>query len=112
MLAFMGFFLASLVLYEFSQSMLWTHNYASYWPFKFLFVSLVAVTGIVISAVLEECVIAQLTVRSRAAFSCYTSVVRANYVTLGLILLVAALKVLPERWNSPHFLVTSPDRFW
>jgi hypothetical protein len=32
--------------------------------------------------------------------------VRANYVTLGLALLVAALKVLPQRLRAPHFIVS------
>ncbi len=34
----------------------------------------------------------------------YASVFRANYITLGVTLLVAALQMLPRRWHAPQFL--------
>jgi len=106
MFAFAGFSVASMVLYYTAQGMLETNNYRAYWAFKFTFVTLVAGTGIVISAVLEECVIAGFTRKSPRQASFYASVFRANYVTLGAILLVAAVKILPQRLQSPHFITT------
>jgi hypothetical protein len=64
-----------------------------------------ACTGIIISAVLEECVIARLSRKLYGNISFYTPVLRANYVTLAVILLVAALEMLPKRLNAPHFIV-------
>jgi hypothetical protein len=106
MLAFGAFSIASMVLYYTTQDMLSADNYRAYWIFKFIFVTLVACTGIIISAVLEECIIAWLARKSPGHLSFYVSVFRANYVTLGAILLVAAVKILPQRLHSPHFITT------
>ena len=105
-LAFMAFFFVSAVMYGLAQGALDNNSYGRYWIFKFLFVTLVACTGIVISAVLEECVVARLSRKSLGKLFFYTSVFRANYMTLGIILLVAALEMLPKRLHSPHFIVS------
>lgn len=77
----------------------------AYWAIKLLYVTLLAVTGLLMSSLLEEAVIARLARPTLGNTSFFHSVVRANYVTLGFILLVAAIKILPSRWNSPNFLV-------
>lgn len=105
-LFFVGFFIASMVLFVTAESVLHTRNYASYWILKFCFVTLVACTGIVISAVLEESVIARLSRKSLGNQSFYSSVFRANYITLSMILLVAAVKILPQRLRSPDFIAS------
>jgi hypothetical protein len=109
MLAFIGFCIASSILYALAEGVLSARNYQTYWIFKFVFVTLVACTGIIISAVLEECVIAGLSKKSTGNLSFYTPVFRANYITLGAILLVAALKILPKRLHSPNFITTWLD---
>lgn len=106
MVAFAMFHVASMFLYGFTQVALDNRNHAGYWILKFLFVSLVAGTGIVISAVLEEGVIARLSARSGGNVSFHASVIRANYVTLATILLVAAVAMLPRRLRSPGFLTS------
>jgi len=104
-LAFFAFVCAAYVLYFLAEMVLnGAGSYSGYWLFKFLFVTLVASTGIVISAVLEECIIARLSRPRTGPVSFFTSVLRANYLTLGVILLVAALAILPKRLQSPHFL--------
>jgi hypothetical protein len=105
-LAFTGIFILSVILFGFAGGELESRNYAGYWVTKFIFVTLVACTGMVISAVLEEYAIAQLTRRTHANQSFYVSVFRANYITLGCVLLVAALQILPQRLNAPHFIVS------
>ena len=63
-------------------------------------------TGILISAVLEECVIARLSRHAHGNVSYYTPVLRANYLTLAIVLLVAALEMLPRRLNAPNFIAS------
>jgi hypothetical protein len=105
-LLFTGVFIVSMLLYESAANVLGDRHYAAYWAVKFAFVTLVACTGICISAVMEEYVIAQGTKKTHASQSFYTSVFRANYITLVVILSVAALQMLPKRWNAPHFIVS------
>ncbi|MEI8291470.1 MAG: hypothetical protein WCH99_18525 [Verrucomicrobiota bacterium] len=105
-LAFTVFFMLSVVLHESAGDVLGDRHYAAYWAIKFTFVTLVACTGICISAVMEEFVIARCTQKTHAGQSFYTSVFRANYITLGIILLVAALQMLPKRLHAPHFIVS------
>lgn len=112
LLSFVAFCFLSIALHVLAGTVLEGRNYAGYWMLKFLFVTLVATSGIVLSAVLEECVIAELT-RKRASDSSYfTSLFRANYVTLGVVLLVAALRILPERLRSPHFITGWLGDLW
>jgi hypothetical protein len=65
-LAFTGFFILSVVLFGLAGGQLEGRNYGSYWLIKFIFVTLVACTGMAISAVLEEYVIAQFTRKTHA----------------------------------------------
>ena len=106
MLIFVGLYIASIFLYIKAHELLSGRNYEAYWLFKFLFVTLVACTGIVISAVLEESVVSDLARKSKGSLYFYTPVFRANYVTLGVILLVSAITMLPKRFHAPHFIVT------
>ncbi|MEO6182844.1 MAG: hypothetical protein ABIP71_07060 [Verrucomicrobiota bacterium] len=105
-LGFIGFFFISVLLYGLAGSAIKGHSFAGYWVLKFLFVALVACTGIIISAVLEECVIARLARNAHGNLSFFTSVFRANYITLGIVLFVITLEMLPKRLNSPNFLVS------
>jgi hypothetical protein len=105
-LAFIAFFFVSLVTFGLAGNALENHSYPTYWLLKFLFVAMAAGTGILISAVLEECVIARLARKSQGNTSFYTPVLRSNYATLVVILLVAALEILPKRLNAPHFVVS------
>ena len=112
MLAFVAFFIVSMLLYWLAESALSGRNYVSYWALKLLFAALVACSGIAISAVLEESVIADLAKRSSTAlsgWSFYAPVFRANYITLGLVLLVVAVQVLPERMNAHRFILIGMD---
>lgn len=103
---FMLFFYLSMVLYYIAGKALDSGSYVEYWFFKFFFVTMVAGTGILISTVLEEGVIANLARGVHGNISFYKSVWRSNYVTLCFILLVAALQTLPRRIASPHFLAS------
>ena len=96
----------SVVLFELAGSALAARSFVHYWIFKFIFVAMAAGTGILISAVLEECVIARLSRRAHGNVSYYTPVLRANYLTLAIVLLVAALEMLPRRLNAPNFIAS------
>jgi hypothetical protein len=108
-LAFTGCFIVSAGLFALAQVALDGNKFVAYWLLKFLFVTAAAAAGIVLSAVMEECVIAWLARRSNASQSFYASVFRANYITLGAVLLVAAVRMLPARLNSPHFITSWLD---
>jgi hypothetical protein len=109
---FVVFSVLSIALYGRAATVLNQNNYPEYWVFKFLFVTLVACGGIIMSAVLEECVIAGMARGSARNVSFYASVFRANYITLGLILFVAAIRMLPERLRSPDFISSLLEDLW
>ena len=112
MIAFVLFFVASMIFYGFAQSFLENRDHANYWFVKLLFATLVACTGIVMSAVLEESVIAGLATKSAGHLSFYTPVFRANYITLGAILFITAVSTIPTRLRSPGFLIGWLDQIW
>lgn len=102
---FMGFFAISVVLFGFAGKALDDRSYVAYWMLKFVFVALATSSGIIISAVLEETVIARITRRQHCGDNFFTSVFRANYITLTIVLLFVAGQMLPQRLKSPNFLV-------
>jgi len=110
-MAFVGFFFISILIFQMAEAALSDKNFGLHWMFKFLFVTLVASTGIVISAALEECVVARLSLKTYGNMFFYRSVVRANYVTLALVLSVAAVKILPARLKAPHFIASWFESF-
>lgn len=107
--AFTGFFFLSAVLFALAGTALDGDKFVAYWLLKFFFVTVAAGTGIVLSAVMEEGVIAWLERTSITSQSFYPSVFRANYITLGAVLLVAAVRILPDRLRSPHFITSWLD---
>ncbi len=109
--AFILLYVISVALYLTAQIAQENHRYADYWLRKFLFAALVGSTGIVLSAVLEEGFIATAWHRGTTpSISYYTSVLRANYLTLILVLLVAAIHILPARWHAPGFILGSAPK--
>jgi hypothetical protein len=105
-LAFVVFFFVSVALFEFASSSLDGNSFVSYWFFKFVFVAMVACTGILISTVMEESIIARLAHKSQKNASFFPPVLRANYITLVAILFVAAVQMLPRRLHAPNFIVS------
>ena len=106
---FILLFVLSIILYEFAGTAVGNRNFGTYWVLKFAFVTMVAMSGIIISAVLEECVIANITSKTKPAANYFTAVFRANYITLGIVLFFAAMQMLPKRLHSPGFLATWLD---
>lgn len=80
------------------------YQLGTYWASKLVAVTIVAAMGLLVSTLLEESVIAHLATRQLPLAAFYESVFRANYLTLGGALLVAAIKSLPERMKDPGFL--------
>jgi hypothetical protein len=104
--AFTFTYLASLTMFSMASEVADPRHAAQYWLLKFLFTTSAVLLGLAISAVLEEYAIARLAAKSVGRSSFYTSVIRANYVTLGFVLLVAAIQTLPRRLHSPGFLIS------
>jgi len=109
--AFTGTFFGSIVMFIMAEGALDGRQFATYWLLRLIFTGTAVCLGMGISAVLEEYAIAGLARKAQAQVSFYTSVIRANYITLGLVLLVAAGHMLPRRLHAPHFLVSWFETF-
>lgn len=105
-LGFLVVFFISVWTFAIAEQALADRSYSEYWALKFLFVTLAASTGIVISVVLEEYAIGKFSQHKHGEITFFRPVVRANYITLGLVLLVAALQMLPRRLDAPNFIVS------
>jgi hypothetical protein len=92
---FIGAFVVSMVMFYLARSTPDDSYYASYWVLKLLFVIIAVTVGMGLSAVLEECAIATLARNAHGQLSFYVSVVRANYITLAVVLGVAVARIIP-----------------
>jgi hypothetical protein len=106
-LIFTVFFFVSQLLYELAGRALGEGGFTRYWILKFLFVTLTAVTGMLISVVLEEYLIARQARPTHGPRTFFKPVLRANYLMLIGLLLVAAWQTLPQRLRSPHLIISS-----
>lgn len=104
--AFTLTYFASLIMFYMASEVADPRHAAQYWFLKLTFTTSAVLLGLAISAILEEYAIARLAAKSVGRSSFYTSVIRANYVTLGFVLLVAAIQTLPRRLHSPGFLIS------
>jgi hypothetical protein len=104
--AFTLTYFASLIMFYMASDVADPQHAVQYWLLKLMFTTSAVLLGLTISAVLEEYAIARLAAKSVGQSSFYTSVIRANYVTLGFVLLVAAIQTLPRRLHSPGFLIS------
>ena len=104
--AFTFVYFASLAMFGMASAVADARHAAQYWFLKFAFTTSAVLLGLAISTVLEEYAMARLTRKSYGALSFYAPVLRANYVTLGIVLFAAAAQMLPRRLASPGFLVS------
>jgi hypothetical protein len=104
--AFTGAYVLSVVMFYFAGSALNSNRYAGYWLVKILFTTVAVAIGMGISTILEEYMVARFARKEFGICSFYTPVLRANYITLGVVLLVAAVQILPKRLAAPHFIVS------
>jgi hypothetical protein len=104
--AFTLTYFASLAMFTMATEFADARHAVQYWLLKFAFTTCAVLLGLAISAVLEEYAIARLAAKSFGRSSFFKPVIRANYVTLGIVLLVAAVQMVPRRLHAPGFLVT------
>ena len=110
-----GLVVVSTVLFMMSMHQLESRNLLAYWILKFGYIVPGLAIGIGLTSVWEERVVAALARKAHPDASFFTSVVRANYLTFGAVMLVAAVATLPKRLQSPDFLVFLRDtleRVW
>lgn len=96
--------LLSLALFVSSDLAMGSKLFALYWLLKVGYAVCGLAVGFGLTALWEEFVVAKLAARRHAPKSYFTSVIRANYITFGLALLVMAVRILPQRLKSSHFL--------
>jgi hypothetical protein len=96
--------LGSLVFYVAAHGAFESKNYALYWPLKIGYIVCGLSIGIGLTSLWEERVVGGLAARKHPPRGYFTSVIRANYITFGIALLIGAIRILPERLKSPHFL--------
>jgi hypothetical protein len=92
------------VLFGFAAELMAQRRYATYWALKLAYVSLALFISILLTSLWEESIVARLARRRHGEASYLTAVVRANYVTFGVVLLFAAVQMLPKRLHAPGFL--------
>ncbi|MEQ2009815.1 MAG: hypothetical protein ABMA26_23775, partial [Limisphaerales bacterium] len=110
-----GLVVVSTVLFVMSMHQLETRHFLAYWILKFGYIVSGLAMGIGLTSVWEERVVAALARKEHPDANFFTSVVRANYLTFGAVMLVAAVATLPKRMQSPDFLVFLRDtleRVW
>jgi hypothetical protein len=103
---FTALFLISVVMFYLAGTALDDSDFASYWMLKLFFATIAVSVGMGLSVVLEECAIATLARKAYGQLSFYTSVFRANYITLAVVLGVAAAQMIPRRIGEPNFIVS------
>lgn len=97
--------LFSLLLFIAAVSALESRLLALYWPLKVGYILCGLGIGIGLTSLWEEQVVGGLAARNRPTRGYFTSVIRANYITFGVALLIGAIRIFPERLKARDFLV-------
>lgn len=96
----------TMFLFTTAQVALSADNYLVYWLTKFGMLTIALLISILLTALWEEWVVATLARARHPERSYLPAVMRANYVTFGVVLLVAAIEMLPKRLHSRGFIVS------
>jgi hypothetical protein len=99
----------TMFLFSIAQLALSADNYFVYWLTKFGMVTIALLISILLTALWEEWVVATMARARHPERSYLPAVMRANYVTFGVVLLVAAIEMLPKRLHSKGFIVSLLD---
>jgi hypothetical protein len=103
----------TMVLFTSAQIALSADNYFAYWLIKFGTLTIALLISILLTCLWEEWVVARLARTCHPERSYLPAVMRANYVTFGVVLLVAAIEMLPRRLHSKGFIASLLDLlFW
>lgn len=101
-----GLFLATWVLFGLAQGVLWSNSsLATYWALKFLYIYSALLLSIALTTLWEEWVISKFVPHSLKNTSFLLPVLKANLITLFVVMVYAAVMILPERLQSGDFLV-------
>ena len=95
----------SCVLFLVAQGAIYKNEYALYWAIKLVAVYAAMIVSIALTSLWEEWVVWKLSRRPPADRAFVAPVLRANLYTILLVMLYAAVQVIPERLKSPNFLV-------
>ena len=109
MFSILGLAILSNFLFVIGIEVLDAHNYKTYWLVKYGYVVVGLGIGIVLTSLWEEWAIAAAAQGKLPERSFYTSVLRANSLTLGIIFLAGAIIKLPQRLNHPGFIAWLRD---
>jgi hypothetical protein len=97
-------FILTVFLFEAARRPLWKGQYGTYWLWKLGYVTIALTLSIIMTASWEESIVAKLAARKHPDASYLVPVVRANYVTFGLLFLIAAILIIPTRLRTEGFL--------
>lgn len=95
---------ATWVLFYLAAALVDTRGIALYWLLKFSYICVALFISILLTSLWEEWIVARCAAQKEQRTSFFASVVRANYVTFAIVLLVAAIEMLPKRLHSRGFL--------
>ncbi len=99
----------TMFLFTRAQIALSADNYLVYWLTKFGMLTIALLISILLTSLWEEWVVARLARARHPERSYLAAVTRANYVTFGVVLLVAAIEMLPRRLHSKGFIASLLD---
>ncbi len=101
-------YIGSIAFFAFAQEMVLDNNLVMYWLTKYAYIVCALLISMALTTFWEEYVVWRMSGTGEHAF--VTPVFRANAIALLLIMLVAALIVLPDRLRSPDFLIALLQR--
>jgi hypothetical protein len=101
-------YVGSIAFFAFAQEMVLENNLTFYWLTKYAYIVCALLISMALTTFWEEYVVWRMSGSREHAF--VTPVFRANAIALFLIMLVAALIVLPQRLRSPDFLIALLQR--
>ena len=96
-------YIGSIVLFVFAQRAMFDNNMLAYWLTKYAYIVCALLISMALTTFWEEWVVWRMSGAEEEAF--VTPVFRANAVALFVVMLTAAILVLPERFRSSDFLV-------
>jgi hypothetical protein len=92
------------ILFIAAAAALGQRSYFSYWALKYAYVTVAMAISLGLTVLWEEAVVARLTAARHPGANYLSTVLRANYVAFGLVLAIAAVQMLPQRWGKPGFV--------
>jgi hypothetical protein len=95
---------ATVILFFMSANADANGNMLAYWALKLAYIYPGLLFSIITTSIWEESIIYRLSGKTEKTFHFFPAVIRANLITLTVLMIYAAAITIPERLASPYFL--------